>query len=70
METYTIAVCEKTGEGTHYVTTVKSEDIEAAKQAALNECLENWGDNYRGCVGILFVMEGEPVILEYQEPWL
>lgn len=70
MAKFTVAVCEKKGTGTHFVTGVDAPDIETAKQEAIAECLANWGSDWDGCIDVLFVAQGDVQFIEYQEPWI
>lgn len=65
---YTLWVMETSRVGTCYVTSVEAVDIEAAKSAAIEECVDNWGDAYTAAdVFVLGVAEGDVRLLEWND---
>lgn len=70
MNSYSVFIIEKNGGGTTYITHELATDPEAAKEAALRLCREDWGspgEPWEEELHVLGVTEGEVKILEWED---
>jgi hypothetical protein len=65
---FTVWITQSSGFGTHFVTCVDAGCARVAKMLAIEECLENWGENFtEEDLHVLGVVAGDVTIVEWND---
>ena len=71
LKTYTVIVCDCSGHGTHWVSTITAynTDVETLRRVARNACAQDWGTE-PDCIDdlhVLAIFEGDCKCVDYDD---